>query len=86
MILGELGRGGMGVVFRAFDTRLHRSVALKMIHDPARAAGDELERFAIEARAVAKLAHPGVVQVFDAGVHDGKPFIAMELIEGTSFE
>ncbi|MEZ0230895.1 MAG: serine/threonine-protein kinase, partial [Planctomycetota bacterium] len=82
----ELGRGGMGVVYRAFDTNLRRPVALKMILDASRADLEERERFEREARATAKLSHPGIVQVFDAGVHEGKPFLVMELVEGRSFE
>jgi tetratricopeptide (TPR) repeat protein/predicted Ser/Thr protein kinase len=85
-IEGELGRGGMGVVYRAFDEELRRTVAIKMILDPARAGASELERFRREASAAARLAHPGIVGVHEVGVHDGKPYIVMELVEGESFE
>jgi tetratricopeptide (TPR) repeat protein/RIO-like serine/threonine protein kinase len=85
-ILGELGRGGMGVVYRALDPALGRPVALKMILDASRADPEELERFHREARAAARLHHPGIVQVYGTGVHEGRPYIAFELIEGESLE
>ena len=82
-ILREIGRGGNGrQVYEAEDTKLHRRVALKVL--PASVAGDpeSRERFEREARAVAALNHPYVVQVFDVGEQDGTPFIAMEYIRG----
>ncbi|MEZ4393641.1 MAG: serine/threonine-protein kinase [Polyangiales bacterium] len=83
VIRGELGRGGMAVVYRAEDRLLAREVALKFTQ--ARVdAGDSLEEvFLNEARASAGLNHPNVVTVFDFGVHEGRVFIAMELVEGT---
>ncbi len=86
VIEAELGRGGMGVVYRALDPGLGRPVALKVIRDPSRAGRDELARFEREARAIARLKHPGIVSVYETGEHEGEPFIAMELVPGESFE
>lgn len=82
-IRGELGRGGMAVVYRAEDRLLAREVALKFT--PARTGDGERfdEVFLAEARASAGLNHPNVVTVYDFGAHDGRVFIAMELVEGT---
>ena len=80
-LLGELGRGGMGVVYKARQVRLNRLVALKMIRD-GHAGGVQLERFRIEAEAVARLRHPNVVQIYDVGESGGLPFCALELLEG----
>jgi serine/threonine protein kinase len=81
-ILGVLGRGGMGVVYRARHERLNRVVALKMILGGGHASDMDLVRFLAEAEAVAKLQHPHIVQVFDCGAHDGLPFIALEYCAG----
>lgn len=80
--ISELGRGGMGVVYLAKDTVLDRDVALKEL--PARLAGDEgfAARFRQEARVLAKLSHPNIVQVFDLVDHKGALFMAMELVTG----
>ncbi|MDF2697252.1 MAG: serine/threonine protein kinase, partial [Labilithrix sp.] len=81
-----LGRGGMGSVYRATDTVLRRDVALKVL-DPEGAAeiGPEARaRFAREARAAAGLQHPNIVAVHDVGEHDGLPYLAMELVVGTT--
>jgi eukaryotic-like serine/threonine-protein kinase len=86
-LLGGLGSGGMGVVFRAHDTQLDREVALKLLK-PASGADDAQLRLRREAQAMAQLAHPNVVQVFevDAVVHGSRvlSFVAMELVEGTT--
>jgi tRNA A-37 threonylcarbamoyl transferase component Bud32 len=83
-IVEEIGRGGMGVVYKARDPRLKRLVALKMVLAGEHAGGAELERFHTEAKAVARLQHPGIVQIFEVGEHDGKPFIALEYVGGGS--
>ncbi len=79
-----LGRGGMGVVFRARHLRLNRTIALKMLLAGAYAGPRERERFLREAEAVASLRHPNVVQVYDASDHEGRPFFTMEFVEGGS--
>jgi serine/threonine-protein kinase len=79
-----LGRGGMGVVFRAKHVRLNREVALKMALAGAYAGPLERERFLREARAVAALRHPNVVQIFDIGESDGRPYFTMEFLDGGS--
>jgi serine/threonine protein kinase len=84
-----LGMGAMGVVYRAHDPRLQRDVAVKMLRllddDPARHR-HMTEKLLTEARLVARLKHPGIVPVFDAGVHDGKAFMVTELVDGTPLE
>ncbi|MBY0228325.1 MAG: serine/threonine protein kinase, partial [Gemmataceae bacterium] len=85
-LLGELGRGGMGVVYKARDARLGRVVALKMILSGGHAGADDLARFRTEAQAVARLQHPGIVQVFEVGEHDGRPFMALEFCPGGSLD
>ena len=81
-VLGELGRGGMGVVYRAWHLRLHRPVALKMLLAGAYAQPADRERFQREAEAVAALGHPNIVQVHDVGDVEGRPYFTMELVEG----
>ena len=81
-ILGTLGRGGMGVVYKARQTGLNRLVALKMIIGGSLAAPKQLARFRIEAEAVAQLRHPNIVQIYDIGEVDGVPFVSLELLEG----
>ena len=77
-----LGRGGMGVVYRAWHLRLNRPVALKMLLAGPYARPEELERFLREAEAVAGLRHPNIVQVYDVGDVDGRPYFTMEFVEG----
>ena len=86
VLLGEVGRGGMGVVFRAWDDRLKRLLALKTISDDGAADPARLQRFRREAEAVARLRHPSIVSVFEAGEVQGKHYIAMELVEGLTLE
>jgi|HubBroStandDraft_6_1064221.scaffolds.fasta_scaffold22597_2 WD40 repeat protein len=81
-ILRELGRGGMGVVFQARDVRLHRLVALKMILSGFHATPETLIRFLGEAKVVARLQHPNIVQIFDIGDWGGQPYLALEYLEG----
>ena len=81
-VLAEIGRGGMGVVYRAIDLALNREVALKMILAGNQASVAESARFKREAETLASLRHPNIVQIFDAGSADGGIYLAMELIEG----
>lgn len=79
-----LGHGGMGVVYRAWHLRLNRAVALKMLLAGPCARPEELERFQREAQAVAGLGHANIVQVYDVGDVDGRPYFTMELVKGGS--
>jgi WD40 repeat protein/serine/threonine protein kinase len=83
-ILHEVGRGGMGVVYKARHLRLNRLVALKMILSGAHAGPTERERFRREAEAVAALQNPHIVQIFDIGEANGHPYLALEFVEGGS--
>ena len=91
-ILGELGRGGMGVVYKARQKDLKRLVALKMIQADPLVSPDESARFRLEAEAVARLQHPNIVQIFEVGTWQAggtgppRPFIALELIDGGSLD
>jgi len=89
VIEAPLGRGAMGTVHRATDTTLKREVALKVLDPEAESGASSLDpetraRFAREARAAAKIEHPNVVAVYEVGEHEGLPFIAMELVNGTT--
>ncbi|MCF4137471.1 serine/threonine protein kinase [Streptomyces sp. Tue 6430] len=81
-----LGRGGMGVVHEAEDTRLDRRVAVKMLTAVEGLARDSeaWDRFRREARALARIEHPGVVTLYDSGVHDGTPYLVMQVLDGTT--
>jgi formylglycine-generating enzyme required for sulfatase activity len=81
-VLGVLGRGGMGVVYKARHLKLNRVVALKMILHAGHAGPGEHFRFLREAEAIAAIRHPGVVQVYDFGTHDGAPYFALEFCAG----
>lgn len=79
-LVGSRGRGAMGEVFAAFDPQLGRNVAVKLVHGNTDAAGRA--RLLLESRALAKVTHPNVIAVYDAGIADGEVFVAMELIAG----
>ncbi|MGF1580203.1 MAG: protein kinase [Gemmataceae bacterium] len=81
-IIRELGRGGMGVVYQAKQTRLNRMTALKMILSGAHASPKELARFRSEGQAVAALHHPNIVQIYEVGEHDGRPYFSLEFVDG----
>ncbi|HVX15053.1 MAG TPA: serine/threonine-protein kinase [Pirellulales bacterium] len=83
-LLEEIGRGGMGIVYKARQKNLRRTVALKMIHGCALPSIDQLRRFAAEAQAAADLRHPNIVRVLDSGQVEGIPYLAMDYIEGAS--
>jgi serine/threonine protein kinase/WD40 repeat protein len=83
-LLERIGRGGMGVVFRARDLRLNRLVALKLILTGKLASDIEVKRFRIEAEAVARLEHSNIVPIYDVGMHEGRHFFAMKLVEGVT--
>lgn len=85
-VLGELGRGGMGVVYKARHLKLDRMVAIKMILSGPHAGREATERFIAEARAVAKLQDPGIVQIFDIGEHSGQAWFSLEFVEGTDLQ
>ncbi len=80
----EIGRGGMGVVYRAFQASLQRTVALKMIPNAAFAAAQDLARLRAEALAAARLSHPNIVPVYEVGEHNGQPWFSMQFIQGTT--
>lgn len=86
VVQARIGAGGMGEVYRALDPGLDRMVAIKLVH--GRAAGEEDRQRALvdEAQALARLSHPNVVQVYDAGTHEGRVFVAMELVEGRTLQ
>jgi serine/threonine-protein kinase len=85
-ILGVLGRGGMGVVYKAQQPRLGRLVALKMVLAGAHAGPEALMRFHLEAEALAGVQHPHIVQVYEVGEHERSPYLALEFIDGPALD
>ena len=85
-VMSELGRGGMGVVYKARHRKLNRIVALKMILAGKHSSEVALRRFVAEARAVAHLQDPGIVQIFDIGEHKGMPWFSLEFVDGTDLQ
>jgi eukaryotic-like serine/threonine-protein kinase len=85
-VISELGRGGMGYVFRAVDTKLKRSVALKVMNKKVASSRNSRKRFVHEARAMAAVHHDNVVTIFEVGKSDGTPFMAMEMLKGQTLE
>src|ERR1043165_1449086 len=85
-ILGEIGRGGMSVVYKARPIRLNRIVAITMILQGRHAGPAERARFRAEAETVASFQHPNIVQIYEVGEHDGCPFLALEFLDGGSMK
>src|SRR6185312_15341807 len=82
----KLGEGGMGVVYRAFDTHLDRPVAIKILRADANTSPDRKRRFVQEAKAASALNHPNIVHIYDISSSDGTDYIAMEFVAGKTLD
>lgn len=85
-LLARIGAGGMGVVYKAEDTKLKRTVAIKLLPDELSGNRQALQRFQLEAQAASALDHPNICAVYDMGEHEGQPFIVMQYLEGESLK
>src|SRR5215831_565961 len=85
-VLGELGRGGMGIVYKATDVKMDRVVAIKVMTIHGAGRDEYQERFLREAKSIAKMQHPNIVVVHDYGYHNGAPYMVMEYVEGVPLD